>query len=146
MKTSTTINRPPETVAAFVTDTRNTTKWQQASGLLEMTCEPSGPFKLGSRLTEKRKMGGKTSTYVGEVIAFELNKTWTIRDSVNKPPKFQGVFTLAPVSGGTRYTFDFDFKLPLLMFPFTPLIKGSMAKAMRKDADALKSLVEAQGK
>ncbi len=143
---SVTINRPPEVVAAFLADTRNTPKWQKASGLVDIKADPAGSFRVGTKFTEHRKMGGKTSTYVGEIVALEPNKTWTIRDSVNKPPKFQGVFTLAPVSGGTRYTFDFDFKTPLLMALFTPLFKGMMRKSLQKDADTLKGLVETQGK
>lgn len=144
-KTSVDIKRSPADVAAFLADTRNTTKWQQASGLVEISADPAGSLKMGTRLTEKRKMMGKVKTYVGEVVAFEANKTWTIRDAVNKPPKFQGVFTLAAESGGTRYTFNFNMRVPFFV-KLIPCMASMMRKSMQKDANTLKALLEAQGK
>ena len=63
------IARPPQDVFAYATDPARLTEWQE--NLVEAKVQTEGPTRIGSRVTQTRRVGGGTRTFTLEVTAHE---------------------------------------------------------------------------
>jgi uncharacterized protein YndB with AHSA1/START domain len=135
---SVTIARPIEEVYAVLTDPEKTPTWS-APAVEEHWTTP-GPVAIGSIRHATTQFMGRRSGNDAELIAFEPNRSWTLK-SVSGPP-FVVSATFEPVAGGTRvdWTWTFTFRGPLKLFE--PLVTSFFGRQFAKDLARLKELME----
>ena len=76
------INRPREEVFSAATDARSQPQWDK--GLLEGAHDPDGPVRLGSKVSEVRRLFGRTQRTTDTITAFEGGRR-IVREG-NAPP------------------------------------------------------------
>lgn len=133
------INRPVGQVFAAMVDSKNQPKWD--IGLLEARLLPDGPVSVGTRITEVRKLMGRTTENTGEVIEFEPNAKIT-RKSVDAPMMVLGTVTFAATPGGTKVNWKWDLKFKGMFALAGPIIANSMKKGSETSLRGLKDLLE----
>ena len=133
------INRPVGQVFAVLVDSKNQPKWD--TGLLEARLMPDGPVSVGTRITEVRKLMGRTSENTGEVIEFEPNVRIT-RKSVDMPMTVLGTVTFSATPQGTKIYWKWDLKFKGLFALAGPIIANSMKKGSETSLRGLKDLLE----
>jgi uncharacterized protein YndB with AHSA1/START domain len=95
------IKRPVEEVFAYLTDTTNWSRWNDAVGDVVQT--PPGPMGLGTTLRGASEVMGRIMGWSGEIVEYELNKKVAQKMHVG-PAQIQASFVFQPVEGGTRLT------------------------------------------
>ncbi len=125
---------------AFV-DSKNQPKWDK--GLLEACITPDGPVGLGTRITEVRRLMGRTSENTGEVIEFEPNAKIT-RKSVNMPMTVLGTVTFSTTPQGTKVNWKWDLQPKGFYALVGPLIASSMKKGSENSLRGLKDFLESR--
>jgi uncharacterized protein YndB with AHSA1/START domain len=132
------LNRPVEQVFAFLMDTTQLTTWQ--TNLIKIDKITEGPFRMGSRFQEVRRLGRKESKIQGEITAFELNKRFETK-TLTKPQVIVS-YLLEPDEGGTRV----KHKFVMLTSGFLRLLEPMIAKSIREenglDFENLKRVLE----
>jgi uncharacterized protein YndB with AHSA1/START domain len=91
------IDRPPEEVFAFLTDTRRLPDWQGSLVAVDAT----GEMGVGARFQETRRFLGREYRVVSEVAAYDPPHRFEVR-SVEGPVPFSVRHTLEPSGGGTH--------------------------------------------
>ena len=133
------INRPVGQVFAVLVDSKNQPKWD--TGLLEARLMPDGPVSVGTRITEVRKLMGRTSENTGEVIEFEPNARIT-RKSVDMPMTVVGVITFAATPKGTKVSWRWDLQFSRFFVLAGPLIATAMKRGVETSLRGLKGRLE----
>ncbi len=100
---STTIERPIETVFAFLADSENTPRWYEAVVRAEKLT--AGPVRRGTIYRMVRKLPQGRAENRVEVSELEPNERVTLR-SLEGPTPFTYRTTLEPAPGGTRLTLE----------------------------------------
>ncbi|HLB63201.1 MAG TPA: SRPBCC family protein [Anaerolineales bacterium] len=95
------ISRPVEEVFAFSNNPANSTKWQE--GLVESRITSQGPIGVGTQITDVRKFLGRDLDSKLEVIAYQPNKSITLK-TVSGPIHFQITQTYEVAEGGAKMT------------------------------------------
>jgi uncharacterized protein YndB with AHSA1/START domain len=133
------INRPVGQVFTALVDSKNQPKWD--TGLLEAWFTPDGPVGVGTRITEVRKLMGRTSENTGEVIEFEPNVRIT-RRSVDMPMTVLGTITFAATPGGTKINWRWDLQPKGFYVLVGSMIANTMKKGAENSLRSLKDLLE----
>jgi uncharacterized protein YndB with AHSA1/START domain len=136
------IDRPVGQVFTALVDSKNQPKWD--TGLLEACITPDGPVGIGTRITEVRKLMGRTSENTGEVIEFEPNAKIT-RKSVNTPMSVLGTVTFTATPQGTKVNWRWDLQPRGFYALIGSMIANTMKKGSENSLRGLKDLLESNG-
>jgi uncharacterized membrane protein len=135
---SVTIARPLDDVFAVLTDPEKTPRWS-APAVEERWITP-GPPTIGSRRLAVTRMLGRRSENIAEVTAYERNRMWELA-SVSGP-RFVVRATFAPVDGGTRIDWNWQFDLQGPLRLLAPLVARLIGRQFTKDLGRLKEMME----
>lgn len=137
------IDRPASTVWAVVADYSRDAELR--TGLSEMTPDPAGPPRDGTRVHEVLRTGGRT--YVTDTVVSDVEEGTSYR--------FVGRGTSGDVAGrrivlplgATRssFTYEIDLRLRGATHVVQPLVARVLRSGLRKDLNNLRRLVEAGG-
>jgi hypothetical protein len=135
------IQRTPAEVFAYLDQLGRHKEWQDQ--IVSSTVEPDGPTRVGTRVTETRKMGGREQTLTWEVTAHDPPRTFAFR-GVDGPLRVVGKGSVEPVEGGTksRVTIDLDFEGHGVGKLMAPVARSQARKQVPKDQQRLKERLE----
>jgi carbon monoxide dehydrogenase subunit G len=140
------IEAPPSEVLAAMTDIDSWPAWMQ--GLQRVEKLSGGPFGVGTRWRETRRMFGKEASEVFEVVEFEPPRRIGLfvdgAQGTTGKGEFRYVYSLEPASpDSTRLTLDGEIEMPGAMARILGfLLKGVFRKACDRDTRALKAHLE----
>ena len=106
-----------------------------------------GPVKKGTRFKETRKVFGRPATETMEVTTYEPYRRYELA-TTSGGTAFTTEFKFIPEKGGTRVDVTLTTK-PLtlfakLMLPLGWLMKGALARCVKRDVAGIKTYVESQ--
>jgi len=132
------INKPPAEVFAFVTNSANTTKWQNG---VEAVI-PDGPTNVvGSKYTEVRKFMGQEMKSELEITAFEQDSKWAAK-VLDGPVLYTVTATFTPEGTGTKMNTSVEGE-PKGFFKIAGgMLESQLTKSLQEDAERLKKLLE----
>jgi carbon monoxide dehydrogenase subunit G len=136
---SVTIDRPVETVFAYLTDVRNLPRWQQ--GVVEI--RPAGEMALGATFAEVRGFLGKRIESTLEVVEYEPGHLFSIK-VVSGPIPFEIRHLLEPEGGGTRIRIEGSGEPGGFFKLAEGLVARQAERAAKKDFANLKKVLEAE--
>lgn len=135
------INRPVADVFAVLGNPENAPKWALSAIEEKLTSPP--PVRVGStRRAVVRSFGGRTTQNEAICTAFEPDRTLAWKSTSGIVP-WSVTVDMTPIGGATRldsaWTFEFHGPLRLVR----PLLELMFRRAMQRDVDNLKVLMEA---
>jgi carbon monoxide dehydrogenase subunit G len=137
---SVTIDRPAETVFAYLTDVRNLRRWQQ--GVVEI--RPGGDMGPGATFTEVRSFLGKRIESTIEVTEYEAPRLFSIK-VVSGPIPFSVRHTLEPSGDATLLQVEGTGEPGGFFKLAEGLVARQAERAAKKDFARLKKTLEAEG-
>ncbi len=141
---STWINAPVKRVFNTFTDLDHAA--EHVSGIVKIEMLTVGPFGLGARWRETRKMLGRVDAADMEVTAFERYRTYTM-SHYKGGIRIETVFSFEPVADGTCVTIEFGLGgaglPPGLLTPLNWAIAGKVQHVLKADLADLKDRLEA---
>jgi uncharacterized protein YndB with AHSA1/START domain len=102
------INRPPEEVFAYLDQFDRHGEWQ--SEIISATVETEGPVRVGTRVKETRKIGGREQDTSFEITEYEPPHKSSFR-GVAGPVRPVGTVTVQPIGDGSKSMVSLDFDL-----------------------------------
>ena len=135
------IARRPEDVFAYLDDLARHGEWQDQIVSVERHGE--GPTKVGTKATEKRRVGGREQTMTYEVTEHDPPRTSAFH-GVDGPVRVAGRVTLDPVGDGssTRVSLSLDFEGHGVGKLLVPFARSQARKQVLKDQHRLKERLE----
>jgi len=136
------IARSPEDVFAYLDDLARHSEWQE--GLVSARVDTPGPTKVGTRVTELRRMGSREMTMSYEITERDPPRSFSFR-VLDGPIRPLGHGTVESLDGGTRsrVTIVLDFQDYGLMGKLMlPLARSQARKQVPKDQQNLKAKLE----
>lgn len=142
---STTMHAPPERVFEVMCDFEHAA--DRISAITKVEMHTDGPTRVGTRFTETRIMFGKEATETMEVTALEPGRGYTLEAS-SHGCKYVSHLRCEPAGEGTKVEFEMhatplSFGAKVMCILMAPVMKGSVCKAMAKDFEDLRAVVEA---
>jgi carbon monoxide dehydrogenase subunit G len=139
IESSVQINRPVETVFAFITNLENQKTIQP--GITQVVL--GGPFAVGTRYTLKGQVMGRDFSVENEIVALEPNQKFGIKTLANPPASpVTNTYTLAPEGNGTRLTTTMD-AVVMGGFPgMEDMVKNQLKATLDGANAALKKVLE----
>lgn len=138
------INAPIKRVFEMFTDLEHVA--DRVSGIVRIAALTPGPFGLGTRWLESRKILGRVDSAEMEVTAFERYRTYKVSHQKGGL-QIETVFLFEPDRGGTLVTIEFAIDgagLPVgFLTPLNWAIAGKVRHVLRNDLADLKSHLEA---
>jgi len=132
------INKPPVEVFAFVTNSDNTTKWQNG---VEAVISDGPSNVVGSKYTEVRKFMGQEMKSVLEITAFEQDSKWAAK-VLDGPVLYTVTATFTPEGTGTKMNTSVEGE-PKGFFKIAGgMLESQLTKSLQEDAERLKKLLE----
>ncbi|MDQ2934529.1 MAG: SRPBCC family protein [Chloroflexota bacterium] len=136
-----TIKRPAEEVFGVLSDPENAPKW--SLNALEEKLTSPGPVGVGStRRAVVKTLGGRTAENHAVCTEFEPNRRLVWR-STSAPIPFQVGVDFTPVDGGTRVDSTWAWEPKGLLRLASPILDLMFKRAMQKDVENLRVLMEA---
>jgi uncharacterized protein YndB with AHSA1/START domain len=136
------IHRPIPDVFAFVTDTRNSLRWQSTGGLKSIRQKPEEGIGVGTRITETRHFMGRLSESTSEVTEYEPNRNYTRHLIAGSSPIKRRIYVFEPLAEGTRWTFTAQVQADGLFAIVEPLLVGMLKRGMEASMAEAKALLE----
>lgn len=133
------INRPVDTVFAYVANLENLKQWQ--SGLIESKQVTPGPTEVGSKVAVVRQLLGQKLEGVAEVVAFEPNRVVSVRVTAG-PMSVTASNTFEALGNTTRLTSVGELDMEGLLKLAGPLAAGGVKKQMEENLENLKKILE----
>lgn len=134
------INRPVETVFAFVTDLNNLKALN--SSITSVTL--NGPFAVGTHYITKVQAAGREFSSEAEIVAIEPNKKFAVKTLAAPPASpVTNTYVFEPVGGGTKLTVSMDTVVMAPMPGMEDMIKGQLKGTMDMTNATLKRVIEA---
>ena len=135
------INRRPEDVFAYVDDLGRHGEWQEQ--IVSVRVETEGPTRVGTRVTDKRRLPGGTRDITYEITEHDPPRRASFR-GVNGTIRPVGTITVEPLDGGARskMTLEFELKGKGLGVLFAPLAHANARKEIPKSHRRLKEILE----
>jgi len=135
------IDRTPEEVFAYLDQLERHKEWQNQ--IVSATVDPDGPTRVGTRVTETRKIGGREQTSTWEVTEHDPPRAFAFR-GIDGPLRVVGKGSVEPVDGGTksRVTIDLDFEGHGMGKLMAPVARTQARKQVPKDQQRLKERLE----
>ena len=142
LETSIEIQRPVETVFAFVADRRNIPQWQGTTKEIQVT--PDGPPIVGTKSTQVVSFLGVKLEATDEITALETNRSLSIKGS-SGPASLEATWRFEAVGASTRVSGIYQVEPGGLFKVAGPLFASQAKKQMEADFQRLKDVLEAQG-
>ncbi len=133
------INRSPEDVFAYLDDYSRHPEWQSA--LQEVTVQTEGSPRVGTRVSERRKVPGGVREMTIETTEHEPPRRIGFR-GLDGPIRVVGTATVSPVDGGSRVSVELDFEGHGLGKLLLPLVRSQARKEVPLDQQRLKERLE----
>jgi uncharacterized protein YndB with AHSA1/START domain len=135
------IARPPAEVFAYVDQLDRHGEWQ--STIISSKLETEGPTRVGTRVTDKRKVPGGTQDVTYEITEHDPPRKASFRGTKG-PVRPVGTFTVEPVGeGSSKATIEIDLQgHGLLGLVVAPLARSQARKEIPKDHQRLKERLE----
>jgi carbon monoxide dehydrogenase subunit G len=139
IETSVQINRPVETVYAFLADLQNL-KAQNPS-LTSVTL--NGPVAVGTHYITKVQAAGREFSIENEIVAIEPNKKFAVKTLAVPPASpVTTAYMLEPSGSGTKLTTSMDTVVMAPMPGMEDMIKGQLKSTLDMTNATLKKLIE----
>jgi carbon monoxide dehydrogenase subunit G len=135
------ISRSPEDVFACLNDFSRFGEWQE--GLVSARLEGDGPVKVGSRVTQTRRIGRGERTMTTEVTEYSPPRSYAFR-GIDGPIRAMGKGTVEPLDNGarSRVTFELDFQGHGFGKLLLPLVRSQARKQLATTHQRLKERLE----
>ena len=136
------IDRKPEDVFAYLDDVKRHGEWQEQ--IVHVQPQDDGPLRVGSRVTETRRVPGGDRTMTYEVTEHDPPRQSSFR-VLDGPVRAVGTILIEPIGDGSRsrLTFTLDFKgHGLAGKVLLPVARTQARKQIPKDQARMKELLE----
>lgn len=135
------IARRPEEVFAYLDDLGRHGEWQEQ--IVNVQIESEGPTKVGTKVTETRRLGGREQKVSYEITEHDPPRTFAFR-GVNGPIRPLGKSTVEPVGDGSRsrVTIELDLTGHGVGVLLAPIARSQLRKQVPKDQQGLKERLE----
>ena len=135
------IARRPDDVFAYLDDLARHGEWQEQ--LISAQKLGDGPTEVGTKSTEKRRMGKREMTTTYEVTEHDPSRVFAFR-GIDGPVRAVGRATIEPLAGGSssRVTLALDFEGHGFGKLLVPLARSQSRKQVPKDQKRLKERLE----
>ena len=136
------IDRTPEDVFAYLDDVKRHGEWQDQ--IVDVKPQDDGPLRVGSRVTETRRVPGGDRTMTYEVTEHDPPRQSSFR-VLDGPIRAVGTISVEPIGDGSRsrLTFTLDFKgHGLAGKVLLPVARTQARKQIPKDQARMKELLE----
>jgi len=130
------IGRPPQAVFDYVTTPGHWPEWHPSSQGVSGATDHS--LKPGERVTEQFRVAGRSGLVVWMVTDSRPPQAWVIEGEVDGRKAGTVAYTLTADGDGTRFTRDFTYRSPNLLFAFLnrlalrQRIEAESAEAVRR--------------
>src|SRR5215203_6325863 len=132
------VNRPVETVFAWLTNPDNQGKFDRSS--LKMDALTPGPWRAGTQFRELRDLGGRKTEVLSEIAELEANRRFVIRSKTG--PGWLGTWNFEPEGTGTRLRWTGQLTMRGFARLLEPLISRQMTAQISKQFAELPQLIE----
>ena len=136
------IARSPDEVFAYLEQLSRHGEWQPMIERVRIDTE--GPTRVGTRVTEWRKVPGGTREFQYEITEHEPPRRSAFR-TLNGPIRPVGRITVEPVGGSTRYSMELDFEGHGVGKLIVPLVRRDARRRLPEDLRRFKDKLEARG-
>jgi carbon monoxide dehydrogenase subunit G len=136
------IERPRETVAAFVMDPANDLRWIGA--LVEVENLTDGPVAVGSRVKRVAKFLGKRVEYVNEIDELTSSRRLAMH-SVKAPFDMRVAYSFEDAGDGTRVAVEAGGETGGYYRLAGPLLPLFVRMGIKRDLRQLKKVLETGG-
>ena len=136
------IDRKPEDVFAYLDDVKRHGEWQEQ--IVDVQPQDDGPLRVGSRVTETRRVPGGDRTMTYEVTEHDPPRQSSFR-VLDGPVRAVGTISIEPIGDGSRsrLTFTLEFKgHGLAGKVLLPVARTQARKQIPKDQARMKELLE----
>jgi len=135
------IARRPDDVFAYLDDLARHGEWQEQ--IISAQKQGDGPTQVGTKSTEKRRMGRREMTVSYEVTEHDPPRVFAFH-GIDGPVRVVGRATLEPVGDGSssRLSLVLDFEGHGLGKLLVPLARSQSRKQVPKDQQHLKERLE----
>jgi uncharacterized membrane protein len=136
------IDRRPEDVFAYLDDVERHGEWQEQ--IVGVERQDDGPLRVGSRVTETRRVPGGDRTMTYEVTEHDPPRESSFR-VLDGPIRAEGTISIEPIGEGSRskLTITIDFKgHGIAGKVLLPVAKTQARKQIPKDQASMKELLE----
>jgi uncharacterized membrane protein len=136
------IDRPADAVFAYIDQVERHGEWQ--SQIVRSKLETEGPVGVGTRVTDTRKVPGRTQDVTYEITEHEPPRRSSFR-GVNGPVRPVGSVTVEPVGEArSRVTVELELEGHGLLGPLVAMLaRGQARKQLPQDQQRLKERLEA---
>ena len=131
------IARPPEDVFAYLTDVEHLPRWQKS--LIEAHAD--GPFRKGTRISEKRSLFGREAETELEVTALEPAQRLTLK-TIRGPVELEVDHRLEANEAGTKLHVTAAGKPKGALRFAGPAVAAGARQELKRDFERLKALLE----
>ena len=134
------INRPVETVYAYLTDLEKLKA--RGGGITSVTL--NGPFAVGSHYFVKGEVMGRAYSMENEIVALEPNKKFSVKTLAAPPASpVTNTYTLEPSGSGTKLTTSMDAVVMTGPMPgMEEMVKNQLKGSIDTGNASLKKLIE----
>ena len=136
------INRRPEDVFAYLDQPERHGEWQ--SQIVSARVETDGPVRVGTRVHETRRIGGREQDTSYEITEHDPPRTSSFR-GVAGPVRPVGTVKIEPAGDGSRSRLTLEFDLVGHGFGklIAPLARRQAGKSIAESHEQLKARLEA---
>jgi uncharacterized membrane protein len=136
------VDRRPADVFAYIDRLDRHGEWQ--SQIVSCKVDTQGPTRVGTRVTEKRKVPGGPRDFTYEITEHDPPRKASFR-VLDGPVRPFGTISVEPLDGGSRsrITLQLDFEGHGLGKLLLPLVRRDAAKQVPQDQARLKERLEA---
>jgi uncharacterized membrane protein len=135
------ISRTPEDVFAYYEDLARHAEWQQQ--IVRVRLDSDGATRVGSRVTDTRRLPGGTRDVTYEVTEHQPPHTSSFR-GINGPIRPVAKVTIEALDGGerSRFTLEFELKASGLGVLLAPIARANARKEIPKSHRRFKEILE----
>ena len=135
------IARRPEDVFAYLDDLGSHAEWQEQ--LVSAEQQGDGPTRVGTKSSERRRMGKREQTISYEVTEHDPPRVFAFH-GIDGPVRVIGRATVEPLGDGSssRLSLVLDFEGHGLGKLLLPLVRSQSRKQVPKDQERLKERLE----
>lgn len=135
------IERSPDEVFAYLDELERHGEWQEQ--IVSTEKHGGGPTRVGTKGTDKRRMGKREMTVSYEVTEHDPPRTFAFH-GIDGPVRVVGRVTIEPVGGGSssRVTLVLDFEGQRAGKLLVPLARSQARRQVPKDQQRLKERLE----
>jgi hypothetical protein len=135
------IKRPVDKVFAYTTDAKSWPTWQSTIPEAEQTSQ--GSVRVGTTFKGTIRMMGLSMKWTAKVTEYEPNGHFG-KNITSAGLIVEQHNTYIPIEEGLKFTIVYDMKVRGLFKLFSPMLKSSMRKELKKSLSNLKGILEAQ--